>query len=87
MIRYYMQILKVLGLKKKHINKESFQKLASIYSSYGDNVRESNKCTPVYRDIIIFKKDDTPIGISRVCFQCQKDDFIGSLITGNTLGQ
>lgn len=35
-------------------------------------------CIPIYRDILIFKKNNSVVGISKVCFDCNMNYTLGS---------
>lgn len=58
---------KVYPIKKK-ISESKIQELEQIYYD-GINLTRS-KCSPTYRDVLVFKKDDSIVGISKICFEC-----------------
>lgn len=35
-------------------------------------------CPPIYRDILIFKKDNEIVGVAKICFSCLDHQLIGS---------
>lgn len=53
---------------KQKINEPKISELKAIYHN-SFNFSKS-KCIPVYRDILIFKQDDSILGISKICFDC-----------------
>jgi hypothetical protein len=50
------------------INDDEISAIEEIYYD-GFNFMKS-KCIPIYRDILIFKQNDTIVGISKICFDC-----------------
>jgi hypothetical protein len=45
------------------------------------------ECSPVYRDILIFKKDKKITGIAQICFSCDQFYFVGNVIKSEGFGQ
>lgn len=35
-------------------------------------------CAPVYRDILVFYKEEKIVGIAKICFECGKSDVLGA---------
>lgn len=53
---------------QKKLNSTEAEKINAIYYD-GYNFTRS-RCVPVYRDILLFKKNDSVVGISKICFDC-----------------
>jgi hypothetical protein len=67
------------GFIKKPIPTHNHSELRTILrSQFGMGFLFSKKCLPVYRDIIIFKKNDKVSGIAKICFGCGQHQFIGN---------
>ncbi|MES2575525.1 MAG: hypothetical protein V4572_11320 [Bacteroidota bacterium] len=82
----------IVNLKKFYpkIVKISSTKLDSIRNIYTEKKHQNPEfaaCTPFYRDILIFKKNNNVIGISKVCFECGTQSTIGSKRNTENLGQ
>jgi hypothetical protein len=56
---------------KGKINENKLSQLSEVYSN-GFNFMKS-KCIPIYRDILVFKKNDSIVGISKICFDCDME--------------
>ena len=54
---------------KELINSELYPKINEIYKN--DISFEDSKCIPIYRDILVFKKNDSIVAISKICFDCE----------------
>lgn len=66
------------GFDKIKIDPSSNEKINDIYQKKSSPIfKTSMACEPVYRDILIFKKNQKTIGISKICFECDKSINIG----------
>ena len=54
---------------KKLINSELYLEIKELYKN-GFSFEDS-KCIPIYRDILVFKKKDSIVAISKICFECE----------------
>lgn len=85
--KYFFQDLAKYYVQKKDINKKYFSEIDSIYSEkyYGEYVIAG--CIPFYNDILIFKKNNNVVGISKICFQCNLQETLGTKLNTEQLGQ
>ncbi|AWA31056.1 hypothetical protein HYN48_13715 [Flavobacterium magnum] len=79
-------------LDKMYINegKISADKLPEISDIFSERKVESitsTTCEPMYRDILIFKKNGIVTGISKLCFQCGEHYMIGAKRNTEMFGQ
>ena len=44
-------------------------------------------CVPIYRDILLFYKNDSLIGIAKICFQCRQSHILGAKNNTGDFGQ
>ena len=51
------------------INSKLYPEIKEIYKN--DISFEDSKCIPIYRDILVFKKNDSIVAISKICFDCE----------------
>jgi hypothetical protein len=72
---------------KKEIESNKFKEINNIFCEkfYGDYSLAG--CIAIYRDILIFKKNKTVVGISKICFQCYLHQTIGTKRNTDQLGQ
>ena len=61
---------------KSKIKENKLSALNEVYSD-GINLMKS-KCIPVYRDILVFKQNDSIVGISKICFDCDMEYTISN---------
>lgn len=67
------------GFVKKTIPVDNHSELRTVLrSQFGMGFLFSTKCLPIYRDIIIFKKNNKVSGIAKICFECGQHQFIGN---------
>ncbi|RXR17685.1 hypothetical protein EQG63_09345 [Flavobacterium amnicola] len=67
--------LKKLKFKKRIIDKSKLDDLKEIFSEEFCDELQFTACSPMYRDIYIFKKNNQIIGIAKICFGCGIVDF------------
>ena len=79
--------LEILYPKKKKIEQSKLNTLASIYSEKFHGDYSLAACEPIYRDILIFKKENNIIGVSKICFECGLHYTIGTTKNTEQLGQ
>ena len=74
----FSKILKEIGYKKVTVRKEKYAEINKIFSEQTCFSRVETSCIPVYRDILIFKKEKRTIGIAKICFQCLQSHIVGT---------
>jgi hypothetical protein len=77
-------------LKYKFIKTELSEikktEVENIFSEKDSVQTEFSSCLPYYRDIFIFKKKDSIVGIAKVCFGCGVSKFRGSKVNTDGFG-
>ena len=53
---------------KKHLENSKYQKIAEIYAN--GSRQYDVTCKVTFRDILVFKKNNKIVGISKICFGC-----------------
>ncbi len=61
--------------------------ISEIYSEKFSGQFAYRACDAFYRDILIFKKKDKIVGVSKICFECELNWTIGSERNVDLLGQ
>ncbi|WP_298143780.1 hypothetical protein [Flavobacterium sp.] len=71
-----IQNIQKLYLVNKKLDSSHVAKMSEIYYD-GYNFTKT-RCVPVYRDILVFKKNDSIVGLSKICFECEQQYTIDS---------
>lgn len=66
------------SLPKLHCTKNTFTskiifKIRTLFPIQDQSLKEHVNCKPQYRDILIFKKNNSIQGIALICFSCGQD--------------
>ncbi|MBC7424924.1 MAG: hypothetical protein H7321_00195 [Bacteroidia bacterium] len=70
--------LEKFGYKKALVSREKFDKIDEIFCSRYNRDDDKYSCLTVFRDILIFKKENEIIGVAKVCFNCGQNHIIGT---------
>lgn len=80
--------LEPIGFKKNRISEvEKINTLKEIYREKSHKESFATTCITVYRDILIFRSNDSIVGISKICFDCQNHKTIGTQVNMDNFGQ
>lgn len=75
----FAEILSKCNYIKKSVPKSKLKEFNKIFSEKEDcEELTANGCSPIYRDIFIFKNKGKVTGIVKVCFQCRFIYIIGT---------
>jgi hypothetical protein len=47
------------------------------FKEYDTTSLSYTRCSPTFRDVLVFKKDDSIVGFAKICFGCRKIVLIG----------
>lgn len=73
---FYSELKKV-GYKRSQIKKVNFSKLKEILK-YEINVEVGvSACETIFRDVLVFQKNNKIVGVVKICFDCGKYYSIG----------
>lgn len=78
--------LKKFKFVKTELNKKKKQEVENIFSEKDSIQTVFSGCIPHYRDIFIFKNNDSIVGISKVCFGCGAAQFFGANVDTDGFG-
>ncbi len=70
--------LTMIGYRSDVVSNTKFVMLDSIFSERILNEIVNYSCAPVYRDILVFKKDNKTVGVAKICFGCEQSVIIGT---------
>ena len=79
--------LERLHFKKSIIKTNRFDELREIFNPKACSEHKKSACTPIYRDIYIFKNKSKVVAIGKVCFECQIVYFIDSTSKWERFGE
>lgn len=84
---YFINNLTKAGFNKTEIKSEDFQKLAALFSEQHQREEIYFACIPIFRDILVFKKNEKVIGVAKICFGCNRNKIIASKSNTSNFGQ
>jgi len=76
-----------IGFVKSSVDKNKFPVINKIFIEKTVNESVDYACIAVYRDILIFKKKEKIIGIAKICFECNKNQVVGTNKNTENFGQ
>ena len=71
---------------KTELNKIKKSEVENIFSQKDSLKTEFSSCIAYYRDVFVLKKDDSIIGIAKVCFGCGISQFKGTKVDTEGFG-
>jgi hypothetical protein len=83
----FIKSLEKIGFKKSVIKTQNLKKINEIFieKTVSENIEYA--CVPIYRDILIFKKQKAIIGIAKICFDCHQKHIVGTNANTENFGQ
>ena len=76
-----------LGFVKKEVPAEKFASLNRIFCERKRLESVATTCIPVYRDILVFKRDNQIVGTAKICFGCRYHVIAGTDRNTSDFGQ
>lgn len=67
------------AFKKTVLPESSVQGLKEVFSAPVETDGVADLCSPVYRDILVFRKDAKVTGIAKICFTCSQSYVLGTV--------
>lgn len=65
---FFMNDLEKLSFHKEKLNIAQYPKIVEIYTR--GSRRYDTSCVKTFRDILVFKKNNNIVGMSKICFDC-----------------
>lgn len=79
----FISKLEKLGFVRKDLAEEKLPLIKDLFREKSDDPANVwSLCLPVYRDLLIFRKENIIEGIAKICFECDEIQIIGT--TANT---
>lgn len=83
----FLNSLELQPIKKSIIDPKLFKDFQKIFTSrYHSKITEM-ACLPVFRDVLVFRKNKKTIGIAKICFHCDQNYIIGTSANTVAFGQ
>jgi len=83
----FIEKLEQIGYTKHTVDKSNFADIDSIFIEKQDGERIATACMYIYRDILIFKKQNRVIGTAKICFACMDNQIRGTTAQTDNFGQ
>jgi len=74
----FEQNLTRIGLSKNTISESKYKEISYLFSESDCTDGIETACEPIFRDILVFKKEEKTTGIAKICFECYKAYIIGT---------
>lgn len=74
----FLSHMQEIGYSKKKIDSSNFEKLNKIFVEKPEEDMSVAACIPVFRDILIFKKNSKIKGMVKICFSCHQYRILGT---------
>lgn len=74
----FLNYMDKIGYLKKKINPSKFESINKIFVEKPEEEIIIAACIPVFRDILVFKKNSKVTGIAKICFSCHQYRIIGT---------
>lgn len=84
---YFINNLEKAGFKKIKIESADFKNLNQLFSEKSERDGLNFACIPIFRDILVFKKNDKVTGVAKICFGCNDYKIIGTDANTSNFGQ
>lgn len=76
-----------LGFVKKEISTDKFKKINEVFCQNKHEKVYAMACIAVYRDILVFKKENKIVGTAKLCFGCDQSVITGTTLSTEEFGQ
>jgi hypothetical protein len=74
----FIDKLQKIGYKKSLVDKSKFNEINKIFVEKTVKENFVTACIYIYRDILIFKKNDKVVGTAKICFGCMANQITGT---------
>lgn len=84
---FFIERLEEIGYTRKSIDKSIFKDIDKIFIEKSVDEHLATSCIPIYRDILLFKKQNKVIGTAKICFDCMDSQINGTAANTSNFGQ
>lgn len=82
----FINNLEAFGYTKSKIAEKKFDEIDEVFTEKEHSETYDTACIYIYRDILIFKKNDKTIGIAKICFDCDANVIVGTKSNTESFG-
>jgi hypothetical protein len=83
----FVDQLEKIGYTKRDVDKSKFAAIDNIFAEKSVDEMVWADCKHVYRDVLVFKKNNKIIGVAKVCFSCRAHLILGTTANTENFGQ
>ena len=83
----FIQNLELIGYNKSIVDKSKFNDIDKIFVEKSVEEYSVTSCIHIYRDILIFKKENKVVGTAKICFECLDAQITGTKAVTENFGQ
>jgi hypothetical protein len=76
-----------LDFVTKEIPTNKFGQINEIFCQRNHGETIAMACIAIYRDILVFKKNNKIVGIAKICFECDQHVISGTIVNTDEFGQ
>lgn len=83
----FLSKLEELNFTRKSVPASKFPEMDQLFSEKKVDDILYTKCIHIYRDILVFKKQETITGFAKICFTCMAHKILGTTADTEAFGQ
>jgi len=83
----FINNLEKLNFIQKDIDSNKLELINDLFKVKIVDEYTATACEPLYRDVLIFRKNSDITGIAKICFGCDKHSIIGAKVPTASFGQ
>lgn len=84
---FLLKEVEKIDFLKTVISPQKFETLDQIFCERKHKEVLALSCIAIYRDILVFKKDNKIIGTAKICFNCNQNVITGTMLNTEEFGQ
>jgi len=83
----FVDKLAELGFKKSSLSTSKFSTIDALFAEKSTRNHNVTACITIYRDILLFKKENSVVGTAKICFGCGAHQIQGTSADISSFGQ
>lgn len=83
----FISKLKKIGYSYSKVDSTKFREIDQIFQEKETKNNVATSCIYIYRDILVFKKKHSVVGIAKICFGCLAHHIVGTNASTTNFGQ
>ena len=76
-----------IGYSRRKVDKTKFLEIDKIFIEKTVDENLATSCVSIYRDILLFKKQNKVVGVAKICFECLDSQIVGTTANTENFGQ